>query len=175
MKRPGAFKAAWQLAGAIVISACRSATPVLQPALTQVLEVRNRSFFDVNVYALQSSLDSRIRLGSVTGFSTATFPLTRGSIRPDGSLTLYVRAIGSRRSWISPSISLSADLRACLDVYSSPTGDLSARALFTVIVGESIDTGATHCSPRAVSPPQHEPDAVLSARAREWGAWLPRE
>lgn len=164
MKRPGAFKTALKLAGAIVISACRSATPMLQPASTQVLEVRNRSFFDVSVYALQSSLDSRIRLGNVSGFSTAAFPLSRGSIRPDGSLTLYVRAIGSRRSWISPSISLSADLRACLDVYSTSSGDLSASSLFTVIVDDSSGTGAPHCSPGAVSPHQ-----------QELGATLPRE
>ena len=136
-------------AAALLTSACHSAAPELQPMSAQALEVRNRSSFDVNVYALQSSLASRIRLGSVTGFSTAMFPLPRGAIRPDGSLTLYLRAIGSRRSWISPSLSLSTGLRACLYVYSTMSGDLSASSLFSVIAEDSSAAHRLQCSTRA--------------------------
>ena len=64
-------------------------TPNVRGAM---LVVRNDNFADMNVYALRGGVALQ-RLGTVTGGSTAAFPLPE-SLFPDGVLRLVGRLIG---------------------------------------------------------------------------------
>ena len=115
-----------------------------------VLEVRNHSFFDVNVFALPSpASETRVRLGNVIGFATAEFRVPVNALRQGQSLVLYLHAIGSNRSWISPEVLVSPSVRPCLDIHSDLAGNLGMSILYSRIAPDSSDDG--HCGYPRVS------------------------
>jgi hypothetical protein len=57
------------------------------------------------------------------------------ALQPGGMLVVYVHAIGSRRSWLSPAVSVGAGTIACLDVYANSDGDLGRSMLYTTLAG----------------------------------------
>ena len=122
-------------------TACFNGQNVPTPVERITLIVSNRSYFDVNVFALRSSVVGGRRLGTVTGNSTTTVFVPSTELQPGGQLALLVRAIGSRASWISPLVSVGPGVVARLDVYATNAGDLSQSQLFTqpIIVPDSGD------------------------------------
>ena len=64
-----------------------------------VLEVENRGFADMVIYAVSGS--QRIRLGLATGNSTKSFTLPRTLIRSAGALRFLADPIGGTRTPIS--------------------------------------------------------------------------
>ncbi|MGI8619044.1 MAG: hypothetical protein ACR2L6_08130 [Gemmatimonadaceae bacterium] len=63
------------------------------------VEVENRSFLDVNVYAVRSG--QRIRLGSVTGQSTRTFVIPSTLVGTGALVRFQADFIGSNRAPVS--------------------------------------------------------------------------
>ncbi|HMA24102.1 MAG TPA: hypothetical protein VKP00_08905 [Gemmatimonadaceae bacterium] len=102
--------------------------------------VRNRGFFDVNVYSLPSPAAMPIRLGTVVGGSTATFPLHSHDLQPGNFLAVRIRAIGARSSWTSATVSVGDGVLAVLDVDTDASGDCSRSNLHTIITSDSIMT-----------------------------------
>ena len=96
------------------------------------LEVRNRGFFDVVVYGVPSGVDARVRLGTVTGNSEARLTVPQHAVRPGGTLVLFVHAIGSAGSWLSPGVPVGDGTLATLDVLADSDGGLSRSVLYTV-------------------------------------------
>jgi hypothetical protein len=90
---------------AATLDACKSlghGSPTAQEDI--VVQVRNQSFPDVNVYVLPSG-DPR-RIGSVTGNSSATFKLPARMLST-GTLQLLVRPIAGR-AYLLPPVSVSS-------------------------------------------------------------------
>lgn len=110
------------------------------------LYVRNNAFPDVNVYSLPTiGIDSRIRLGTVTGHSNAQFTVPATALRPGGVLVVYLHAIGSSTYWVSPSVMVDPTQAGCLDIYANPDGSLSRSSLYTAaapVAGETVDAAA---------------------------------
>lgn len=95
------------------------------------LLVQNMGYFDVAVYAVPSSATNRVRVGTVTGNSNARLSVPFNAVRPGGTLVLYLHAIGSRRYWLSPAVSVGEGMLATLDIHSDRTGDLSRSNFYT--------------------------------------------
>src|SRR6266571_1510062 len=70
------------------------------------LSVRNNSYFDVDVYVVQSASGSVVRAGTVTGNSSSTLRVRVTDLQPGGLLAVRLHAIGSNRMWTSPSVSV---------------------------------------------------------------------
>jgi hypothetical protein len=68
--------------------------------------VENRNFLDVTVYAVLGS--GRVRLGQVTGSSSATFDVPLRRISASGDVRFNVDPIGSNRTWTSDALHLYA-------------------------------------------------------------------
>ncbi|HUF27037.1 MAG TPA: hypothetical protein VMM18_08680 [Gemmatimonadaceae bacterium] len=96
------------------------------------LVVRNRSSFDVIVYALPSRAvpESRIRLGRVPALSEDTL-LVSSSAMPRRLLTVYLRAAATPHEWISQEVAVSPGTAACLDIQADPSGRLTRSFLYT--------------------------------------------
>jgi hypothetical protein len=129
------------------VGACRGVgrgAPV--PESPVFLEVENHSLFEVDVYALPTySSTPRVRLGTATSFSTTTFTVRRTALRADGSLGLFLHAIGSASSWASPSVPVSSDTRACLNIYADPSGYLGRSDLTTIVTDDSATASSARC------------------------------
>jgi hypothetical protein len=121
------------IALAIAAGACRHQLPRGAPEHPVALLVRNHGFFDVDVYALPSALSSRVRLATVTGNSDARLSVPAHAMRPGGGLVVYLHAVGSRASWISPEVAVTSGLTACLDIFANTDGSLSRSSLYTII------------------------------------------
>lgn len=102
--------------------------------------VRNRGFFDVNVYSVQPGGATAARLGTVVGASTATFPLHLHDLQSGGLLVVRVHAIGAATSWTSPSVSIGEGMLAVLDVDTDAFGDCSRSSLHTILTSDSTET-----------------------------------
>lgn len=66
------------------------------------IAVDNRNYLDVTVYALIGS--SRVRIGQVTGSTTASFDVMLRRISVSGDVRFLVDPIGSNRVWASDMI-----------------------------------------------------------------------
>lgn len=110
------------------------------PAVSSLV-VRNRGYFDVNVYAVPSSGSTAIRLGTVVGTTTVTFPLHAQHLQPGDILVLRLRAIGGSRTWTSPSVSVGEETLAILDVNTDPSGDCSTSVLHTISTVDTVRVG----------------------------------
>lgn len=130
---------------AVLASGCFWKGKGVQPAPAPVqLEVSNRGFFDVDVYAVSSSsgAGSGTRLATVSGFSTAQVIILRRHLQPGGVLMVRVHAIGTSGSWLSPALSVSPGDRVALDVYSNADGTLGRTQFYALPTPEPGDTTA---------------------------------
>jgi hypothetical protein len=118
-------------------TACLPWSGAPKPQFSSLI-VRNTGFYDVNVYALPTASGEPIRLGTVVGISTATFPIGTQHLQPGDRLVVRIRAIGSRFGWTSDAVSIDSSVVAVLDVHSDPFGDCSASSLHTVVVADSV-------------------------------------
>jgi hypothetical protein len=122
---------------ALVSASCNLGRTAPEPVATSLV-VRNRSVFDVNVYTMASPVGSPMRLGTVVGASTATFPLHARDLAAGGVLVVRIHAIGSNLSWTSPGVSVGPDMLAILDVNSDPFGDCSSSNLHTILTSDGV-------------------------------------
>lgn len=81
------------LAGLLTLSSC-SKTPAapVDPMAPAYVEVQNQSFYDMTIYAHRSGM--RVRLGQVSGHSTATFELPRNMVNPGVPIRFQADPIG---------------------------------------------------------------------------------
>ncbi|HUX35088.1 MAG TPA: hypothetical protein VMV51_14540 [Gemmatimonadaceae bacterium] len=130
---------------AVVASGCFWKGKGVQPEPAPIqLEVSNRGFFDVDVYAVASSsgAGSGTRLATVSGFSTAQVTVLRRHLQPGGVLMVRVHAIGTTGSWLSPALSVLPGDRVALDVYSNADGTLSRTQFYSLPAQDPGDTTA---------------------------------
>lgn len=121
--------------------AFRGSRPAEPPVL---LVVYNHSPFDVNIYALPSpASQTRIRLGNVFGFTGTELRVPVHALRQGQSLVLYLHAIGSNRSWMSPEVMVSRGIAPCLDIHADLSGGLDMSAFYSRFVPD--DTSGVHC------------------------------
>jgi hypothetical protein len=85
----------------VMFAACagRTADTSSSPDSEATLQVENRGFSDMVIYALNGS--QRIRLGTATGNSTRTFALPRYLVRTGGPLRFLADPIGGNRTPVS--------------------------------------------------------------------------
>ena len=91
------------LAGAGACSK-QSAAPV-DPMAPAFVEVQNQGFYDMTVYVIRSG--QRVRLGQVSGNSTATFELPRTMVNPGLPIRFQADPIGGNRTPFSQEIGVS--------------------------------------------------------------------
>lgn len=132
-------------AAILVLAACFNVRAVPEPVATS-LTVRNRSSFDVDVFAIPVQSAPPTRLGTVLSNSAAIFSLHTHDLQPGGFLGVEVHAIGARGSWISDVVPVSSQEIAVLDVHADPFGDCSTSTLYTVWKPDS--TGAATAGAR---------------------------
>lgn len=132
----------------VATSDCVRDTPAPEPAISSLL-VRNRSFFDINVYIYRSAT-MPVRIGTVTGPSNGTFALHAHDLQPGGWLAVRVHAIGTLGSWTSDPVYVTTGMTAVLDVNSDAFGDCSTSSLYTVM---TMARGAAEPEPSARSRP----------------------
>ena len=122
---------------AVAVSSCIAGRTAPQPAVSSLV-VRNRSFFDVNVYSLASASASPLRLGTVVGSSSMTFPLRSHDLQPGGFLVVQIHPIGTRSLWTSDIVAVGAGVLAILDVNVDAFGDSSRSSLYTIVTTDSL-------------------------------------
>jgi hypothetical protein len=85
----------------VILAACggRSAAPSASPNDPATLQVENRGFSDMVIYAIDGA--QRIRLGMASGNSTKSFPLPRHLTRTGAPLRFLADPIGGNRTPIS--------------------------------------------------------------------------
>jgi hypothetical protein len=129
------------LLGTAGFAGCRGATarPVASPdpsimsgsiATAVPLIIRNRGYFDVNVYVHRAQRSPGRRVGTITSGSTQTFRIPEAELQAGGLLMLGVRAIAGRSTWVSPALQVGTGHTARLDVMSDNSGNLSQTALY---------------------------------------------
>ena len=135
MARTGALCAVLLLA--VLVGACgkRSVSPGL-PSERVSLRVDNRGYFDVTVYAVRSGGSAGTRLGNISGGSSGTLFVRLADLQPGGRLVVRLRAIGTRRTWTSPAVSVADGLRARLNVYSTNSGEMNQSTLIADYSGD---------------------------------------
>ena len=122
---------------AVAASSCIVGRTGPQPAVSSLV-VRNRSFFDVNVYSLPSVSATPLRLGTVVGSSSMTFPLRLHELQPGGFLVVQIHPIGTRSLWTSDIVAVGAGVLAILDVNVDAFGDSSRSSLYTIVTTDSL-------------------------------------
>ncbi len=94
------------------------------------LIIRNRSYFDINVYAHRSVGSPGRRVATVSSGSEGTFTVNSQDLQGGGLLMLGVRAIAGRSAWVSPALAVGNKVIARLDVNSDAGGDLGRSVLY---------------------------------------------
>ena len=89
------------LALAVLPAGCGGRSRTAEPSSESpaILEVENRGFADMVIYAVSGS--QRIRLGLATGNSTKSFPLPSSLLRGAGPLRFLADPIGGTRAPVS--------------------------------------------------------------------------
>ena len=82
----------------------RSAEPDPHPENQAILQVENRGFADMVIYAVDGA--QRVRLGTATGNSTKSFPLPSYLVRSGGPLRFLADPIGATRTPVSEEITV---------------------------------------------------------------------
>jgi hypothetical protein len=97
----GAFIRISWVAALGLLTACggRSSDVSPEPEGQTTVEVENQGFSDMVIYALDGP--QRVRLGTVTGNSTRTFPIPRYLVGGGGTLRFLADPIGSNRTPVS--------------------------------------------------------------------------
>ena len=111
------------------------------PSYPVPLFVENHGYLDVAVYAMRTTSGPHTRLGTVTGLSKARVVVPATELQTGGSLMLYLHAIGSSRSWVSPAVLVSSEDAAVLEIYADPDGGLSRSTLYTRAIDDSSASG----------------------------------
>lgn len=93
----------------LLLSACTSAEPARRfgfgaraPQEFIRIEVVNDNFADMTIFAMGGG--ANIRLGDVTGKSTATFSLDPAQLSPSSALRLLADPLGSRNAFLSDEV-----------------------------------------------------------------------
>lgn len=94
------------------------------------LIIRNRSYFDINVYVHRATNSPGRRVGTVSSGGEQRFRINAADLQAGNQLMLGVRAIAGRSAWVSPSLTVSQNVIARLDVMSDSQGDLGRTVLF---------------------------------------------
>jgi len=95
--------------------ATNHASGAVPPRERTMVTVKNSNWMDVDVFAVRGT--TRVRVGTVTGLSTATFRVPT-EYAPDGNLQLLVDPIGSDATYLTEKISVSPGQRVELTVTS---------------------------------------------------------
>jgi hypothetical protein len=118
----------------LVLAGCKKKDGERDPTpsgpFTVYVSVTNQGFFDVNVYLMRANDAFGRRLGTVTGNSSQTFRFPDTELQSGGRLQVGARSIGSRSSWVSPTLSVGPGTLARLVLVSSPSGDLARSQFF---------------------------------------------
>lgn len=122
---------------AMAVTSCVPGRTGPEPAVSSLV-VRNRSFFDVNVYSLPSASASPLRLGTVVGSSSVTFSLRSHELQPGGFLVVQIHPIGTRSVWTSDIVAVDAAVLAILEVNVDAFGDCSRSSLYTIVTRDSL-------------------------------------
>lgn len=96
-----------------------------------VLDVQNHGYFDLAVYAVPDAAGPGSRLGLVPGTTRARLAVRRTDLQAGGQLVLRLHAIGTRREWVSPAVTVGDGVVAMLDVYMDADGGMSRSTLQT--------------------------------------------
>lgn len=136
-RRVTAWRAATALLVAIGPAAGCGAKRVGSGPERVLLQVENRGYFDVIVYALRSPNTSGTRLGNVAGGSSVTLQVRYTDLQPGQRLSLRVRTLATNNSWLSPSLPVGAGMIPRLRVVTTATGSLNQSTLIL----ESSDNG----------------------------------
>ena len=108
MSNPMRFLTSFAAASLLVAgpSGCskQPAAPV-DPMAPAFVEVQNQAFLDMTIYVIRSG--QRVRLGQVTGNSTATFELPRTMVNPGLPIRFLADPIGGSRTPFSQEIGVS--------------------------------------------------------------------
>jgi hypothetical protein len=89
---------------ALAACAGRSPESTARPDSETVLQVENRDFSDMVIYAVSSG--QRTRLGTATGNSTQSFVLPQSLVRSGGTLRFQADPIGGNRAPVSEEMSV---------------------------------------------------------------------
>ena len=93
------------MAGLATLPACSKNPPAsVDPLATAYVEVQNQGFYDMTIYAIRSGM--RVRLGQVSGHSTATFELPRNLVNPGVPIRFQADPVGSSRTPFSQEIGI---------------------------------------------------------------------
>lgn len=103
---------------------------VLADTTSVPLIIRNRSYFDINVYAHRAANSPGRRVATVSSGSEGTFKVSNADLTAGRQLMLGVRAIAGRSAWVSPSLAVGNNVIARLDVMSDSNGDLGRSVLY---------------------------------------------
>jgi hypothetical protein len=99
-------KAVLALSLATAGAACsKQASAPVDPMAPAFVEVQNQGYLDMTIYVLRSG--QRIRLGQVSGNSTATFELPRTVVNPGLPIRFQADPIGGNRTPFSQEIGVS--------------------------------------------------------------------
>ena len=106
MSNPMRILASTAAALFLVTASCskQPAAPV-DPMAPAYVEVQNQGFLDMTIYVIRSG--QRVRLGQVSGNSTATFELPRTVVNPGLPIRFQADPIGGNRTPFSQEIGVS--------------------------------------------------------------------
>ena len=92
--------------GALALAACggKSSPAGTTPNNPAVLEVENRGFADMVIYAISGS--QRLRLGLATGNSTKSFTIPNSILRGAGTLRFLADPVGGTRTPVSDELTV---------------------------------------------------------------------
>lgn len=111
------------------------------------IQVENRGFFDVAIYAMRSPSVQGARVATVNGGQSAQVRVRPIDLQPGNRLVLRLRALGTRATWTSGPLPVSAGAVARLDIQTSANGDLNQSSLYSQLAGS--DRGAAVPATRA--------------------------
>lgn len=100
------------------------------------VQVENRGFFDVVIYAMRSPSVQGARVATVSGGQSALVRVRSIDLQPGNRLVLRLRAVGTRYTWTTNSLPVSAGTVAKLDILTSSNGDLSRSSLYSQIAAD---------------------------------------
>lgn len=86
----------------------------VDPALPSFVEVRNQSFYDMNIYLIRTG--TRIRLGTVAGNRSAVFEIPRTYVNPGLAVRFQADPVGSSRTPFSQEIGINPGERIVLTI-----------------------------------------------------------
>jgi len=102
-----------------------------QPSVIMI--ANNRGFYDVNIYSVRSGQSQGRRLATVTGNSSQTIKVPETELQPGSLLSVQVRSVGGRYTWISPTVQMGTGIIARLDVIQTANGSLSQSQMYSQV------------------------------------------